>query len=53
MPVKLLGILYDRGISLVHITQDIAQIRTYVEKLAVLYGGKRVEQTAWASILRN
>jgi ABC-type glutathione transport system ATPase component/ABC-type dipeptide/oligopeptide/nickel transport system permease subunit len=53
----LLELLYDliadHGITLLHITHDIAQASTFAEELAILHAGEIVEQGSVASILRN
>lgn len=53
----LLELLYDlvedRGITLMHITHDIAQASTFAEELAILHDGEIIEQASVASILRK
>jgi len=54
---ELLELLYDlvddRGITLLHITHDIAQAATFAEELAVLHDGRIVERAPVASMLRS
>ncbi|MFC4439128.1 MULTISPECIES: ABC transporter ATP-binding protein/permease [Natrialbaceae] len=53
----LLDLLYDlvdeRGITLLHITHDVARASTFADEIAVLHGGRIVEQASVASILRE
>lgn len=53
----LLDLLYDlvaeRGITLLHITHNIAQAATYADEIAVLHGREVVEQAPVGEILRS
>lgn len=53
----LLTLLYDlvvdRGITLLHITHNVAQASAYADRIAVLHEGRIVEEAAPESILRN
>ncbi|WP_306052092.1 ABC transporter ATP-binding protein/permease [Natronococcus wangiae] len=54
---ELLELLYElvaeRGITLLHITHDVAQASTFADEIAVLHDGRIVEQASVASILRE
>lgn len=43
----------ERGITLLHITHDVAQAATYADEIAVLHDGRIVERGPVASILRS
>lgn len=53
----LLELLYDlvdeRGITLLHITHNVAQAATFADEVAVLHDGSIVEQASTATILRQ
>lgn len=49
----LYGLVSDRGITLLHITHDVAQASTFADQIAVLHGGQISEQAPVESILRN
>jgi ABC-type glutathione transport system ATPase component/ABC-type dipeptide/oligopeptide/nickel transport system permease subunit len=53
----LLETMYDlvreRGITLLHVTHDVAQAATYADEIAVLHEGEIVERAPVASILRS
>lgn len=54
---ELLELLYDlvddRGITLLHITHDVAQASTFADQIAVLHDGNIVEQAPINLILRD
>jgi ABC-type glutathione transport system ATPase component/ABC-type dipeptide/oligopeptide/nickel transport system permease subunit len=53
---ELLTLLYelvaDRGITLLHVTHDVAQASSFADRIAVLHEGRIVEEGAPESILR-
>lgn len=54
---ELLELLYDlvgeRGITLLHITHDVAQAATFADRIAVLHDGEIVEHETAASIISD
>lgn len=54
---ELLDLLYDlvdqHGITLLHITHDVAQASTFADQIAVLHDGAIVEQAPVSAILQN
>lgn len=49
----LYGLVADRGITLLHITHDVAQASTFADQIAVLHGGQIIERAPVESLLRN
>lgn len=54
---ELLTLLYelvaDRGITLLHVTHDVARASSFADRIAVLHEGRIVEEGSPESILRN